>query len=375
LKNKNLHIANTTAQYFIDNGSGLDAGFYWRMAKDTIASSTQNKMYAAAQKYMGNSYTQYKDMMNNELIGKFQRSQNPYEKAELLKSLAAYPWNYKNIRNLGYKDPNFVVKSSAVEAIGEICKLPNFWGYFGFTNSKRVRFEIFESLVEAVNSGDPGMIAAACTALREPIPNFKDILADSSFLVNAQNKLKLPQEIETHTEIQKTLDYITGTITSAKKPVYNNPINWSVLNTMTVYTKALIQTKAGNVILQFYPQQAPGSVANFIQLANTGFFNGKSFHRVIPNFVAQGGCPRGDGYGALPYSIRSEFAPLRYDEDGMVGMASSGPHTEGTQFFITHCPTPHLDGRYTIFAKVLEGMDVVHKIQIGDIIERVTIIK
>jgi len=375
LKNKNLHISNTTAQYFIDNGSGLDAGFYWRMAKDTIASSTQNKMYAAAHKYMGNSYTQYKDMINNELIGKFQRSQNPYEKAELLKSLSAYPWNYKNIKNLGYKDPNYVVKSTAVESIGEICKLPNFWGYFGFTNSKRVRFEIFECLVEAVNSGDAGMIAAACTALREPTPSFKDVIADSSFLVVAQSKLKLPQEIETYNEIQKTLDFISGTTTPIKKLTYNNPINWSILNNMTVYTKAMLQTKAGNIIIQFFPQQAPGSVANFIQLANTGFFNGKSFHRVIPNFVVQGGCPRGDGYGALPYSIRSEFAPLRYDEDGMIGMASSGPHTEGTQFFITHCPTPHLDGRYTIFAKVMEGMDVVHKLQIGDVIEKVTIIK
>ena len=375
LKNKNLHIANTAAQYFVENGSSLDAGFYWRMAKDTIATSTQNKMYAAAHKYMGNSYGQYKDMINNELFSKFQRTQNPYEKAEILKALAAYPWNYKNIRNFGYRDPNLVVKSAAVEALGEICKLPNFWSYFGYTNSKRVRFEIFESLVEAVNGGDPAMVAAAALALREPNPVFKDLLVDSTFLLKAKSRLKLPAETETLGEIEKTMDFIYGTTTPKAKPSYNNPINWAVLNTMTIYTKALIQTKQGNITLQFFPQQAPGSVANFIQLANTGFFNGKTFHRVVTDFVVQGGCPRGDGYGALPYSIRSEFAPLRYDEDGMVGMASSGPHTEGTQFFFTHCPTPHLDGRYTIFAKVLDGMEVVHKLQVGDLIEKVTIIK
>ncbi|NRA48556.1 MAG: peptidylprolyl isomerase, partial [Phaeodactylibacter sp.] len=87
---------------------------------------------------------------------------------------------------------------------------------------------------------------------------------------------------------------------------------------------------------------------------------------VVPNFVAQGGCPRGDGYGSLDYTIRTELAPIHYDEGGYVGMASAGNHTECTQFFITHSPTLHLDGEYTIFARVSEGMDIVHDIQVGD---------
>ena len=91
----------------------------------------------------------------------------------------------------------------------------------------------------------------------------------------------------------------------------------------------------------------------------------KVFHRVVPNFVIQGGCPRGDGWGNSDYTIRSEFADLRYQE-GFVGMASAGKDTEGCQWFITHSPTPHLDGSYSIFAKVIEGMEVVHQIQVGD---------
>ena len=127
------------------------------------------------------------------------------------------------------------------------------------------------------------------------------------------------------------------------------------------------------VKLQLLKKEAPGSVANFVQLAKNGFFNGKNFHRVIPNFVIQGGCPRGDGYGGLDYSIRSELPPLNYDDEGYVGMASAGNHTECTQWFITHAPTPHLDGRYTIFAKVIEGMETVHQVQIGDVIKSITI--
>jgi len=113
---------------------------------------------------------------------------------------------------------------------------------------------------------------------------------------------------------------------------------------------------------------SPATCINFYQLAKSGFFNGKNFHRVISNFVAQGGCTRGDGYGSLDYTIRSEFAPAYYDDEGWVGMASAGPHTECTQFFITHAPTPHLDGKYSLFGKVTEGMDNVHKLSPGDII-------
>ena len=123
------------------------------------------------------------------------------------------------------------------------------------------------------------------------------------------------------------------------------------------------------------PQYAPATVANFINLTDENFYDRKYIHRVVPNFVAQGGCPRGDGYGSLDYTIRSELPDLHYDDEGYLGMASAGNHTESTQWFITHSPTPHLDGRYTIFGKVSEGMDVVHNLRIGDIIQDIRILK
>jgi cyclophilin family peptidyl-prolyl cis-trans isomerase len=110
-----------------------------------------------------------------------------------------------------------------------------------------------------------------------------------------------------------------------------------------------------------------------MQLSRDGFYDGLNFHRVVPNFVIQGGCPRGDGYGSLDYSIRSELPPLHYDDEGYIGMASAGNHTEGTQFFITHSPTPHLDGNYTIFGKVESGMNIVHQIQMGDQIKNIKV--
>ncbi|MCR9053409.1 MAG: peptidylprolyl isomerase [bacterium] len=132
-----------------------------------------------------------------------------------------------------------------------------------------------------------------------------------------------------------------------------------------------INTNRGAITLEMMPEFAPGTVANFIALVRQGFYQDKTIHRVVPNFVIQGGCPRGDGYGSLDYTIRSELPPLYYDEAGYVGMASAGNHTECTQFFITHSPTPHLDGEYTIFARVTDGLEVVHQTQVGDYIKNI----
>ena len=123
--------------------------------------------------------------------------------------------------------------------------------------------------------------------------------------------------------------------------------------------------------MEFYVEESPGSVAAILKLVQDGYYDGKTFHRVVPNFVAQGGCPRGDGWGSLDYTIRSEFTARGY-ETGTVGLASSGKDTESCQWFITHSPTPHLDGRYSIIAEVIDGMDVVHQLEVGDIIESMT---
>ncbi len=135
---------------------------------------------------------------------------------------------------------------------------------------------------------------------------------------------------------------------------------------------ATIQTNQGTIELEFFSETAPLTALNFVRLAQKGFFDGLLIHRVVPNFVVQTGDPRGDGWGSPGYSIRSEFSRRRYTR-GMVGMASSGTDTEGCQFFITHSDQPHLDGRYTIFARVTSGIDVVDALQVGDRMEKVMI--
>ena len=126
---------------------------------------------------------------------------------------------------------------------------------------------------------------------------------------------------------------------------------------------AEFNTTKGNFKIELFGDKAPITVGNFLKLADSGFYNGLIFHRVIPDFMIQGGCPHGSGRGGPGYTIRDEFHPeLKHDSKGILSMANAGPNTGGSQFFITVAPTPWLDKKHAIFGKVIEGMEVVESI-------------
>ncbi len=136
----------------------------------------------------------------------------------------------------------------------------------------------------------------------------------------------------------------------------------------------VIETDKGNIEIELYPQNAPKTVNNFVFLAREGFYDGVLFHRVINNFMIQGGDPTGTGSGGPGYKFEDEIQgnPLKH-ETGVLSMANAGPNTNGSQFFITHAPQPHLNGKHTVFGKVVVGQDVVDSIQEGDKMEQVKI--
>lgn len=149
------------------------------------------------------------------------------------------------------------------------------------------------------------------------------------------------------------------------------------------YFATVTMAKGGKFVIQLYPDKAPITVNNFVFLAREGYYNGTTFHRVLEGFMAQGGDPTGTGAGGPGYQFQNEDNDLRFDKPGVVAMANAGRDTNGSQFFITFNATPWLDGGYTIFGQVVEGMDVVMGITLrdpqqnpnyrGDVIERITI--
>lgn len=139
---------------------------------------------------------------------------------------------------------------------------------------------------------------------------------------------------------------------------------------------AIISTNKGEMKVEFYENDAPNTVANFKKLASTGFYDGLTFHRVIPDFVVQAGCPKGDGTGGPGYQIDCELdGDNQYHERGVLSMAHAGRNTGGSQFFICHSRknTAHLDLNHTVFGKVIEGLEVIDKIKQGDLIRSIEI--
>lgn len=158
-------------------------------------------------------------------------------------------------------------------------------------------------------------------------------------------------------------------------------IDEQIQNSLTMTQKiqyAVIETEKGTMTAELYTAETPGTVQNFVDLANHNFYDGLTFHRVIPDFVIQGGCPKGDGTGGPGYRIKCETsAPRQYHDRGVLSMAHAGKDTGGSQFFICHNRenTQHLDGRHTCFGKVIEGVDVIDDIRPGDKILSIRIVE
>jgi cyclophilin family peptidyl-prolyl cis-trans isomerase len=213
-------------------------------------------------------------------------------------------------------------------------------------------------------------------------------------ILEAANKLNRPMNVQALMENTRDPDYVVRLkaaemlrqsevellatrLTVGKVETGHDRTFWKRMAEMSLSKKnptAVIHTKKGEIRIELYAEEAPMTVENFMHLAKTGFYNGLSFMRVVPNFVIQGGDPRGDQNGGPGYQIRCEINLRQYGA-GAVGMALSGKDTGGSQFFITHSPQPHLDGGYTVFGQVTDGMDVVSRIARDDRIERIEIIE
>lgn len=373
LNHPNSKVSSLAADYLINFGKAGDALIYKTYIKDDLHWLTKAKIYQAVNRQLPRNYTNSRFALLRGIKKHIEESNNPYEKVALYQAIAEDPQSYLYIAETGFQDEHAAVRTESVAAMAQLFKNKNFARIY-YSGESKVKAEIVETMKSAVSSGDVGMISSAADFFRTKDIGLKNYLDDADFLIEAKNKLTLPKDIEAYKLLEKSIEYILGNPEKEEAaPTYNHPISFDILKAVADSNVVVIKTTKGNMLLKLFPEKAPGSVANFINLVNDGFYNGKNFHRVVPNFVIQGGCPRGDGYGSLNYSIRSELTNLSFIDEGLIGMASAGNHTECSQWFITHSPTPHLDGNYTIFGKVVQGMEVVHSIEQGDIINSIYI--
>lgn len=374
LKNTNTFVAAEAAQVILKKGITEDVPLYASYDTITIPWEVRAPMNGAVLAHSALYFTKFKSAFSERILRNIKEATSPYAKAAYIAALSKDPYNYQLV-GLQYKNASEqIVKTAALDGMGDIIKNPFFFKAFG-NNYGKVKAEILGYLVSAINSGDVGQIATAANLLQDPKLGWKEWIKDLDFMNTALTKLQLPQDIEIYNALNACIAYFEGKKYTPKIPDYNTPIDWSLLSTMTDSSSVAVKTTQGIIRIQLLRKIAPGTVANFLNLVNKKYYTGKVFHRIVPNFVVQTGCSRGDGYGSEPFSIRSELPQIYYDKGGYVGMASAGNHTESTQWFITETATPHLDGNYTIFGKLTEGMDVVEKLTQEDKINDIIFVK
>jgi len=308
---------------------------------------------------------------------------NTYFKQLLLKSLALIRTNF-SIRQLHQflMVPNIRLRMTAFE---ELLKL----GYIGYQQTKESLLSgdlalttiAAQAIIDHPEWAQYDDLSAAYAQYTEP-QGIEALIAllNAIDLISSEESLKFIQEVYKNTssfviakKARSSLEKANVSLSARTEPTLKLfvPENL-ILQKQSIM--ATIETNKGEIKLELYPEIAPATVSNFVDLANKGYYNNLLFHRVLPDFVIQGGDPRGDGWGGPGYAIPCEYNELPF-ERGTIGMATSGKDTGGSQFFICHSEQPHLNHRYTVFGKVITGMDVVDNIVIEDKIIHIAIEK
>lgn len=415
---ENEHVSLTSINVFgkmfvdLNNSKNTEAK---KLSKDVLKnfklaldSSASLNLSGRIQSELTNSIALiFKDEVKNYLLNKFSESDSYDHKAGIIRSFSNFDDGmiYKEVRdsiskevqryNLKYPNTSGVMIGSA-----DLAKL-----YRAFVEmltelddkvDKENQNIIRLIYSEFVGSKDIILTDLALTGLKDSLYTSYSGETNSVILFD-YNELEFPKDLDVmlilidamgelrnenavsvlesnknsdNYELAMTSNIALEKITGNKYDLFTRPrtdFDWQYLGSLSQKKFITLKTNKGDIKIELFPEVAPFTVMNFLKLSESNYYDNTVFHRVVSNFVIQGGDPTGSGYGGPGYSIRSEFSPLNYDT-GMIGMASSGKDTEGSQFFITHSATPHLDGRYTLFGKVTEGMSVVNNIMIGDTI-------
>lgn len=371
LKDDDILIALGATYYIQNHGNAGDAFFYVNEIDKIQFDEVKVKLYSNVLRLIEFRYPLTRQKVQKQLLELFDKSDDLYVKRNIIKALANNPIVVEKSWELAMNQENILLQTAVVEGIGELLN-----DYIA--NSNRYIQNLYgpklnEYLYQAVKTNDAGMISAALWSLNSTP---KELIFDKwnrDSLLSVRQKLQFPRDLEPIYLMEQFADKLN---LGSGFEIPDNPkahvFDSTQFNSLGDSLIVNIKTTKGVIMIEMLSNHAPTTVINFMELVHNQYYNDKYFHRVVPNFVVQAGCPRGDGYGSLDYTVPSEVGPLRYLDEGMVGMASMGLHTEGSQFFITHVPTPHLSGRYTIFGKVKKGMDVVNNLIQGDQILSIT---
>lgn len=380
LSQHELNDSIITSLELTDNATLKEAiaNFYGNYPDATIAPLVRTKaksvtdtlykaqLYKAYLKLIPHYYTKSRNVVRYEIQQCLKADLTVAEQVTFVEALGYDLTSYEVLEKMLDTTRLEPVKTAIASSVSRIVTSNKFNQVFS-SSPRYARLKILVIIEKIIQDGDIGALYEIARALQQP--EYKTLIDSTRFIEDVMDDLILPRDIETYNALHETVDLLNDTTTVSRYVPEYLPLRWDILRSVSEDTDFVVKTNKGLISLNLFPNKAPESVANFARLVSEKFYDGKIFHRVVPNFVVQTGCTRGDGYGSLNSTIHSELSDLCYDEEGYIGMASAGPNTESAQWFITLSPAPHLDGRYTIFGKVTSGMDTVLKLQAGDRID------
>ena len=374
LQDKHFHVREQAATWISSHPANFSSKELIHYAQKENHLKTKYLLFYSA---LSVASPQAAASISPKIIAEYEKEKDEYVQGFQLKALAGSFANMAFIEEETFSTPSILVREYGMEALLNIRgdkRFSIFASQWKEKNPEAMPLDDYfaELIKNAIETWDVSLVSMASVFLRDtslkvrapgriPIP-----YVSVEFMRDALKRMKLPRDIEPYAEMLKTLCFYENKIVSGNlKPEFNNPIDWDLVNRIPDDQEIMISTSEGDIELELFVDKAPGTVSQFIKLIKQGFYNKKRLHRVVPGFVIQDGCPRGDGYGSIMETIRSEFNPAMEFTEGTIGMANAGDDTESCQWFITHTRTPRLNGRYTAFGRVTKGMDVVHKLNMG----------
>ncbi len=351
IQSKHSAVRVAAAEFLFKTGFNEDATLI-----DLLNHETHHGVKAGILKIMAANSPQFQ----SEILDAIPNADDPYIKAQYIKSLPLEKPLIDQIKTYTGEEHHPVVRTTSYEKIMAILrKDPN-------------HSLLMDWVVMGLESKDGGMVYLAADEVRRiPSEDINENKLLNTAIEKAWDQLNIPEDMDAMVSLLALEEkgFSPPTTIAVMKPNLLIP-DFNRLATMQRHVRYSVRTSAGSFIIRLYPRDAPATVSYFDALVKDGYFHAKVFHRVVPGFVAQTGCSRGDGFGSGPVVLPSELSNKTFRE-GSIGMASAGKDTESTQWFITLGAAPHLEGRYTRFGQVEEGMAVVLNISVGDIIENI----
>jgi cyclophilin family peptidyl-prolyl cis-trans isomerase len=320
-------------------------------------------------------YFDSRRQIRDSLAALYGQSKNVAQTLEIIESMS-HDWeNHSFLLDLFLTTKTLPVKTKAYEVLTNFLWEIEEQGAYPSQRLSQAQTLILERVMEFFSSGDVAAVSILGEKMRKHPVFFQEKGIGISLLEGVFRSLNLPRDLEAARSLAKAISVWKSTDYDEIMATVYSETEGKILEDWGEDSRLLIKTTKGNMKMQLFPDKAPATVSNFLKLVKANYYTRKKFHRIVPNFVVQSGCPRSDGYGSLDFCLRSEFDVHHFVQRGYVGMASAGKHSESLQFFITLSAAPHLDGQYTLFGKIVEGHQILHRLIPDDYIMGIEILK